>query len=72
MTCTHWNKKVNIELPQGETIIFSDTFYCYQSNPYTPWKMQIVKKDYNQSTSSLKDNTFNLDLCLFLVLPKFL
>ena len=68
--CTHWNKKVNLELSQGEPIIFSDTFYCYQNNPYTPWKMQLVKKDYNPSTSSLKDNTFNLDLCLFLVVPK--
>ena len=32
--------------------------------------MQLVKRDYNSSTSSLKDNTFNLDLCLFLVVPK--
>ena len=32
--------------------------------------MQLVKRDYNPSTSSLKDNTFNLDLCLFLVVPK--
>lgn len=30
---THRNKKVNLELPQGEPILFSNTFYCYQNNP---------------------------------------